>query len=76
MTRMLTLTLAAFLACTLAAPAVTEAQSRGERCRNPLPDWDATPRPEHLHAYPFNPTRDQQVDFDLYFNNDSARFLM
>ena len=71
--KVLTLTLALAV---LAAAAPAEAQSRGERCRNPLPNDDATPGPEHLHAYPFNPVRDQQVDFDLYFNNDSARFLL
>ena len=69
----LTLTLALAV---LAAAGAAEAQSRGERCRTPLPNEDVTPGPEHLHAYPFNPVRDQQVDFDLYFNNDSARFLL
>ena len=61
----------------LAAPAApAAAQSRGERCRTPIPTGDATPGPQRLHAYPFNPVRDQQVDFDLYFNNDSARFIL
>ena len=69
--KVLTLTLAV-----LAAAAAAEAQSRGERCRTPLPNEDTMPGPQHLHAYSFSPVRDQQVDFDLYFNNDSARFIL
>ena len=71
--KVLTLTLTLAI---LAPAAAAEAQSRGERCRTPIPNEDTTPGPEHLHAYPFNPVRDQQVDFDLYFNNDSALFLL
>ena len=67
-------TLTLVILAALAAPAA--AQSRGERCRNPIPNDDATPGPQHLHIYSFNPVQDQQVDFDLYFNNDSARFLL
>ena len=72
---MKTLTLTLTLAI-LAAATAAEAQSRGERCRTPLSNEDATPGPQHLHAYTFSPVRDQQVDFDLYFNNDSARFVL
>lgn len=71
---MKTLTLTLAILAAFATPAA--AQSRGERCRNPLSSEDATPGPQHLHVYPFSPVRDQQVDFDLYFNNDSARFVL